>query len=120
MIAGLVGMPLLFGVYHNYGTTFQPGLGFAGIAIALLGRNHPVGIAFAAILWSYLEVQSNALQIQAQVSKELVFIIQGVILFAVVIAYELTRRAEVRMEQVKVARQLAETRSVPAQEGASS
>lgn len=117
-IAGLVGMPLLFGVYHNYGTTFQPGLGFAGIAIALLGRNHPVGIAFAAILWSYLEVQSNALQIQAQVSKELVFIIQGVILFAVVIAYELTRRAEVRMEQVKVARQLAETRSVPAREGA--
>ena len=119
-VAGLVGMPLLFGVYHNYGTTFQPGLGFAGIGIALLGRNHPVGIAFAALLWSYLEVQSNALQIQAQVSKELVFIIQGVILFAVVIAYELTRRAEVRMEQAKVARQLAEARSAdPATEGAS-
>jgi len=119
-VAGLVGMPLLFGVYHNYGTTFQPGLGFAGIAIALLGRNHPVGIAFAALLWSYLEVQSNALQIQAHVSKEIVFIIQGVILFAVVIAYEVVRRAEVRMEQVKVARELAEKeQTVPAGQGAS-
>lgn len=119
-VAGLVGMPLLFGQDYSYGTTFQAGLGFAGIAIALLGRNHPVGIAFAALLWAFLEAQSNALQIQANVSKELVYIIQGTILFAVVIAYELTRRAEVRMEQTRVARQLAEAReAAPAAQGAS-
>ena len=47
------------------------------------------------------------LQLQAGVSPALVYIIQGVILLAVVIAYELTRRAEVRMEQTRVARQLA-------------
>ncbi|WP_270886365.1 ABC transporter permease [Pedococcus sp. 5OH_020] len=118
-LAGLVGMPLLFGQDYNYGTTFQSGLGFAGIAIALLGRNNAVGIAFASILWAFLDVQSNALQIQAGVAQELVNIIQGVILFAVVIAYELIRRADKRFEQSRVARELAAQRSsAPATEGA--
>ncbi len=118
-LAGLVGMPLLFGQDHNYGTTFQSGLGFAGIAIALLGRNNAVGIAFAAVLWAFLDVQSNALQIQADVAQELVNIIQGVILFAVVIAYELIRRADKRLEQARVARELAAQRSAQhATEGA--
>ena len=118
-LAGLVGMPLLFGQDHNYGTTFQSGLGFAGIAIALLGRNNAVGIAFAAVLWAFLDVQSNALQIQAGVAQEIVFIIQGVILFAVVVAYELTRRADKRIEQSRVARELAAQRqAAPATEGA--
>jgi general nucleoside transport system permease protein len=119
-LAGLVGMPLLFGQDHNYGTTFQSGLGFAGIAIALLGRNNAVGIAFAAVLWAFLDVQSNALQIQADVAQELVNIIQGVILFAVVIAYELIRRADKRLEQTRVARELAAQRNAAAaREGAS-
>jgi simple sugar transport system permease protein len=118
-LAGLVGMPLLFGQDFNYGTTFQSGLGFAGIAIALLGRNNAVGIAFASLLWAFLDVQSNALQIQAGVAQELVNIIQGVILFAVVIAYELIRRADKRLEQARVARELAAQRTAqPATEGA--
>lgn len=118
-VAGLVGMPLLFGQDFSYGTTFQAGLGFSGIAIALLGRNNPVGIAFAALLWAYLEQQSNGLQIKADVSPELVNIIQGVILFAVVIAYELIRRADIRLEQARVARELAAQRgSAPVEEGA--
>jgi ABC-type uncharacterized transport system permease subunit len=115
--AGLVGMPLLFGQDYNFGTTFQPGLGFAGIAIALLGRNHPVGIAFGALLWSYLEQQSNGLQITVGVSSELVFIIQGVIVLAVVIAYEVVRRAGLRMEQRNVARQLSDEPAPPTPEG---
>jgi general nucleoside transport system permease protein len=115
--AGLVGMPLLFGQDYSYGTTFQPGLGFAGIAIALLGRNHPVGIAFGALLWSYLEQQSNGLQITVGVSSELVFIIQGVIVLAVVIAYEVVRRAGLRMEQRKVARALSDQPGSPTPEG---
>jgi len=116
--AGLVGMPLLFGQDFSYGTTFQPGLGFAGIAIALLGRNHPVGIAFGALLWSYLEQQSNGLQITVGVSSELVFIIQGVIVLAVVIAYEVVRRAGLRMEQRHVARALSEQPGASTPQGA--
>ena len=118
-LAGLVGMPQLFGQDHNYGTTIQSGLGFAGIGIALLGRNNAVGIAFASVLWAFLDIQSNALQIGVGVAQEIVFIIQGVILFAVVIAYELVRRADVRLEQQRVARELAAQRkAAPATEGA--
>ena len=106
-VAGLVGMPLLFGQDYAYGDTFQSGLGFAGIAIALLGRNNAVGIIFAALLWAYLDAQGNGLQINAGVSDRLVLVIQGVIVLSVVIAYEIVRRAGVRMEQRRVAAQLA-------------
>jgi simple sugar transport system permease protein len=87
--AGLVGMPLLFGQDYAYGDTVQAGLGFAGLSVALLGRNHPIGMAFAAVLWGYLSQLSNGLQISAGVSDKLVLIIQGIIVLSVVIAYEL-------------------------------
>ncbi len=105
-VAGLVGMPAFFGADHNYGLNIQTGIGFVGIGVALLGRNHPVGIAFAALLWSWLEKASDGLQLQADVSPALVYIIQGVILLAVVIAYEVVARLERQMEQRQVARQL--------------
>ena len=115
-VAGLIGMPAFFGADHAYGLNFQGGIGFIGIGIALLGRNHPVGIAFAALLWAYLDRTSDALQLQAGVAPQLVFIIQGVILFAVVIAYEVIRRIDQRMEQTQVAKTLRE--GSPATEGA--
>ena len=105
-VAGLIGMPAFFGADHSYGLNFQEGVGFIGIGIALLGRNHPVGIAFAALLWSWLEKASDGLQLRADVSPALVFIIQGVILLAVVIAYEVVARFERRLEQKQVTRQL--------------
>jgi ABC-type uncharacterized transport system permease subunit len=101
-VAGLIGMPLLFGEYYNYGVTFQPGLGFAGIAVALLGRNHPLGVAFGAVLFAFLEEQGNKLQIFADVSPELVLIIQGVIVMSVVIAYEAVQRYMLRREEQRV------------------
>ncbi|MFT4009585.1 MAG: ABC transporter permease [Nocardioidaceae bacterium] len=105
-IAGLIGMPLLFGSSYSYGVTFQPGLGFAGIAVALLGRNHPVGIAFGALLFAFLNEQANPLQIQAGVSSEIVNIIQGVIVLSVVVAYEVVNRVNNAAEQRRVAAEL--------------
>ncbi len=106
-VAGLVGLPILFGDAYRYGSTFQSGLGFAGIAIALLGRNHPVGIALGALLFAFLDEQSNPLQIQVGVAPEIVTITQGVIVLAVVIAYEVVRRYGLRREQQAVAAALA-------------
>jgi ABC-type uncharacterized transport system permease subunit len=110
-VAGLVGMPLLFGQDFAYGTTFQAGLGFSGIAVALLGRNHHLGMAVAAIVWGFLEQQSNGLQINAGVSDRLVGVIQGVIVLSVVIAYEIVRRASITIEQRNVAAALAAERA---------
>ncbi|WP_242001695.1 ABC transporter permease [Kribbella steppae] len=106
-VAGLIGLPLLFGSSHSYGTTFQAGIGFAGIAVALLGRNNPIGIAFGALLFSYLTEQSNLLEINAQVSPDIVAISQGVIVLAVVIAYEVVRRYRTALEQRQVAAELS-------------
>ena len=107
-VAGLVGMPQLLGASYSYSLDFPAGLGFTGIAIALLGRNSPVGIAFGALLWAYLDVSSVILDIEG-VSREIVTIIQGSIVLSVVIAYELVRRYRLRAEQARVGRQLAET-----------
>ena len=95
----LIGLPLLFGSSHSYGTTFQAGLGFAGIAVALLGRNNPIGIAFGALLFAFLTEQSNLLEINAGVSNDIVAITQGVIVLTVVIAYEVVRRYAQAQEQ---------------------
>jgi simple sugar transport system permease protein len=101
--AGLVGLPILFGEAFAYGSTFQSGLGFAGIAIALLGRNHPIGIALGALLFAFLDEQSNPLQILLDVSPDIVKITQGTIVLTVVVAYEVVRRYGVRLEQRQVA-----------------
>ena len=113
--AGLVGLPYLFGEYHAYGSTFPAGLGFTGIAVALIGRNHPVGVALGAFLFAFLDEQTNGLQIVAGVSPEIVKIMQGVILLTVVIAYEVVRRFGVRIEQQMVSRELERTRTAAAE-----
>lgn len=98
-VAGLIGIPTLFGSSHNFGTTFQAGLGFTGIAVALLGRNRPVGIAFGALIFAFLSEQANLLDILARVSPDIVAVTQGVIVLSVVIAYEVVTRYRTAQEQ---------------------
>ena len=105
-VAGLIGMPTLFGDAHNYGTSFQVGIGFTGIAVALLGRNNPIGIAAGALIFAFLSEQGNLLNILAGVSPDIVAVTQGVIVMAVVIAYEVVRRYRNALEQAAVAAQV--------------
>jgi general nucleoside transport system permease protein len=109
-VAGLVGIPQLLGSSYSYSLDFPAGLGFIGIAVALLGRNHPAGMALAALLWGVLDNSANSLDV-AGVPKEIVAIMQGVIVLSVVIAYELVRRYRVRVEQRDVGRALARNRT---------
>ncbi len=104
-VAGLVGLPILLGASHSYGQDFPAGIGFTGIAIALLGRNHPIGIAFASVLWGFLDVSNQILDLEG-IPKEIVTIMQGTIVLAVVVAYEVVRRWRVNSEQRRVAAQL--------------
>jgi general nucleoside transport system permease protein len=97
-VAGLVGMGTLLGNSHSYGLAFPAGYGLSGLAIALLGRNHPVGVLFGAILWSFLERSSQVLDLNG-VSKEIVTIMQGVIVISVVVAYEVVKRIQSRRLQ---------------------
>ncbi|GAA4568223.1 ABC transporter permease [Planotetraspora kaengkrachanensis] len=106
VVAGLIGMPELLGASYKYSTNFPTGLGFTGIAIALLGRNNAVGMAIGALLWSFLDNSSDTLQL-LDISKEIVAIMQGVIVLSVIIAYELVHRYRIVAEQRRVSRELA-------------
>ncbi len=98
-VAGLVWMPALFGGADYYGPPFQHALGFTGIAVALLGRNRPLGIFFGAVLFAWLSEQANPLALAADISPSVVQITQGVVVLAVVIAYEVVRRWIAAYEQ---------------------
>ena len=115
-LAGLVGMPQLLGASYTYSLDFPAGLGFTGIAIALLGRNNPVGIAIGALLWGFLDNSAQILDLEG-VAKEIVLITQGVIVLSVVVAYELVRRYRLVAEQREVGRRLAAAEPVPAGAG---
>ncbi len=90
-VAGLIGLPDLLGDTHHFGTEFTAGLGFLGIAVALLGRNSPLGIAFAALLFAFLDRAAVPLQF-ADIPASVVTIIQGTIVLAVVVANEIARQ----------------------------
>jgi simple sugar transport system permease protein len=94
-IAGLIGLPDLLGETHEFGTQFTGGLGFLGIAVALLGRNTPVGIALAALLFAFLDRAALPLQF-ADIPSSVVTIVQGTIVLTVVIANEIARRLALR------------------------
>jgi ABC-type uncharacterized transport system permease subunit len=94
-VAGLIGLPDLLGTTHSYTTDFTAGLGFLGIAVALLGRNRPLGIAFAALLFGFLDRSLVPLQI-ADFPASVVTIIQGTIVLAVVVANSVARRVALR------------------------
>lgn len=105
-VAGLVGMPNLLGESHQYSLNFPSGLGFTGIAIALLGRNNPLGIAFGALLWAFLDQSALILDLNS-IPKEIVLILQGVVVLSVVVTYELVRRFAITRQQRRVGRALA-------------
>ncbi|KUN85856.1 sugar ABC transporter permease [Streptomyces bungoensis] len=111
-VAGLIGMPTLLNESHQYDNSFPSGIGFTGIAIALLGRNNPVGIALGALLWGFLERTTNHLEFQGY-DKEILGVIQGVIVLCVVIAYEVVRRYGLKRQQQRVGAELAAQAAAP-------
>ena len=101
-IAGLVGLPQLLGASHRFGLDFPAGLGFTGLSVAILGRNHPVGVAIGAFVWAFLERSAQVLDL-AGISKEVVTILQAVTVLSIVVAYELVGRVRARRERRRVA-----------------
>lgn len=90
-VAGLVGMSTLVGKLGAYTQDFPRGIGFAGIAVALLGRNHPIGMALGALLFGVMDRAALVLKLEG-IPDEIVVIIQGVIVLSVVVAYEIVGR----------------------------
>ncbi|TVT61744.1 ABC transporter permease [Amycolatopsis cynarae] len=105
-VAGLIALPELLGRDFSYAITSTQGYGFTGIAVALLGRNHPGGIALGALLWAFLDKSAVSLE-TVDVPKEIATIMQGAIVLSVVVAYEVVKRADLARAQHRVGRALA-------------
>ena len=90
-IAGLGGLNYVLGYKHYYEEGFGAGAGFLGIAVALVGRNHPVGVVLAAVLFATLS--QGGLAVNALVPKQMVDVLQAVVIIAVATAVPEVRRA---------------------------
>ena len=81
LLAGVAGAGEVLGevgyMPASYGTT----VGFDAIAVALLGRAHPVGILFAALLFGAMQQGAGLMQSQAEIPAQMVSVLQAVILF---------------------------------------
>jgi ABC-type uncharacterized transport system permease subunit len=98
-LAGFVGLNHLLVDAGFLGINYETLLGFTGIAVAFLGRNHPAGIVLAAILFGILSRGEDGLAVSTELPREIVIILQGLLILSVVIAYEITRRILLRRRQ---------------------
>ncbi len=89
-LAGLAGAGESLGLHGRHSAT-PPGLGFTAIAVGLVGRNHPLGVILAALLFGVLSAGSPFMQANAGVSKEIVLVLQGLVILAVA-AFEAINR----------------------------
>ncbi len=90
-IAGLASVAPVLGYKGYYESGLGAGCGFGGIAVALLGRGHPAGLLFAALLFGTLE--QGGLVINGRVPMEITTILQGVVIVAVALADARVRAA---------------------------
>jgi simple sugar transport system permease protein len=93
-LAGAASANYVLGYKHYFEKDIGSGAGFMGIAVALLGRNHPLGIVVASLLFATLA--HGGLEVSERVPKQLVEILQAVIILAVALAAALALRARAR------------------------
>ena len=95
-LAGLVGVNEILGVHHRLLLEFTAGYGFVGIAVALMGRNHPIGILLAALLFGALYQGGSELAFDMpNVTRDMVVVLQGlVILFSGALEHMFRARIE--------------------------
>ena len=92
--AGLVGTNEVMAFKFRWRQELFTGLGFNGIAVALLGKNHPLGVVLAAILFGILNYGGAIVNIftEGRIPRELIMVLQAVIVIFVVISDEVVKR----------------------------
>ena len=83
VLAGLAGAHLANGIHRKLILNISFGLGFEGIVVSLLARNNPLAIPFTGLAYGYLRAGANVMERASDVSREMVLVIQGVIILLV-------------------------------------
>ena len=79
-LAGLAGTVQSLAVNHWVGLGFSAGLGFDSIALALLGKSHPLGVVLAALLFGTLRNGATRMQSVARIPIDIITIVQALII----------------------------------------
>ncbi len=83
-LAGLVGVNEVLGNTGHFKIDFSPGYGFMGVAVALLGRNKPLGVVVSALLFGALHKGASDLDLETEnVTRDLSQILQGLVILCV-------------------------------------
>ena len=82
-LLGLTGGASILGTYHRCIRGFSAGMGWNGIAVALIGRTHPLGVIPAALFYAYLDAGAKAATLYSNVPYEVAVIIQSVIFYLI-------------------------------------
>lgn len=82
-IAGVGGGAELLGMYTRFKWTASPGYGWSGIVVALLARNNPIMVPLAAAFIAYMNVGADIMARSSDVGREMVDIIQGVMMLLI-------------------------------------
>ncbi len=92
-LAGMMAVNEIYGAHNRLVLGFTNGFGFIGIAVSLMGRNHPIGVIFAALLFGALYQGGTDLQFEIpRLSPELILVIQGLVVFFTAASGDLIRR----------------------------
>jgi len=94
-LTGLAGVNFVLGYKHYFELGFSAGAGFLGIAVALLGRNQPLGVLIAALFFGALSY--GGLVVNQRVPKELVEALQGLVILFAICTQQALERAASRM-----------------------
>ena len=90
-LAGMAGSERVLGVHRHFISPFPFGYGFAGIAVALLGRNRPLGVLVSALFFGGLASGGAQVDIETSVPRELVTVIQAIVILFVACEYPLRK-----------------------------
>jgi general nucleoside transport system permease protein len=82
-IASLAGVTEVLGTYQRLIQGFSPSFGFTGIAVAVLGRNHPIGVVLTAILFGAMDSGALRMSREVSLSANMVSVIQGLVILFV-------------------------------------
>ncbi len=79
-LAGLAGTNEVLGLNHNLAMAFSSGYGFDSIALALLGKSHPLGVVFASLLFGTLRNGATRMMVVSQIPIDIITVLQALIL----------------------------------------
>ena len=94
-LAGLGGINFVNGYKHYFELGFSEGVGYIGIAVALIAKNNPVGVVIVSIFFGILEY--GGLTVNTIVPKELVTMLQAIVIFFVIIISKILEKKKFKI-----------------------